>query len=50
MVTKFKILGCIMSLKVHFLDSHLDYFTESFGAASEEQDERFYQDINEMER
>ncbi|GBL92172.1 hypothetical protein AVEN_91514-1 [Araneus ventricosus] len=24
MMKKFKILGCIMSLKVHFLDSHMD--------------------------
>ncbi|GBO40503.1 hypothetical protein AVEN_112430-1 [Araneus ventricosus] len=45
-----KILGCSMSLKVHFLDSHLDYFPENLGAVSEEQGERFYQDIKEIER
>ncbi|GBM11290.1 hypothetical protein AVEN_13538-1 [Araneus ventricosus] len=39
-----------MSLKVHFLDLHLDYFPENLGAVSEEQGERFYQDIKEMER
>ncbi|GBM26481.1 hypothetical protein AVEN_206169-1 [Araneus ventricosus] len=39
-----------MSLKVHFLDSHLDYFSENLGAVSEEQGERFHQDIKEMER
>ncbi|GBO27529.1 hypothetical protein AVEN_198271-1, partial [Araneus ventricosus] len=39
-----------MSLKVHFLDSHLDYFPENLGEVSEEQDERFHQDIKEMER
>ncbi|GFV21849.1 uncharacterized protein TNCV_4525361 [Trichonephila clavipes] len=38
-----------MSVKVHFLYSHLDYFPENFGAVSEEQVERFYQDIKEME-
>ncbi|GBO02081.1 hypothetical protein AVEN_90883-1 [Araneus ventricosus] len=49
-IKNFKILGCSMSLKVHFLDSQLDYFPENLGAVSEEQGERFYQDIKEMER
>ena len=35
-------LGCNMSVKVHFLHSHLEYFPENLGALSEEQDERFY--------
>jgi hypothetical protein len=39
-----------MSLKVHFLDSHLDYFPANLGAISEELGERFHQDIKEMER
>ncbi|GFV91345.1 uncharacterized protein TNCV_898621 [Trichonephila clavipes] len=39
-----------MSVKVHFLHSHLDYFPENLGAVSEEQGERFHQDIKEMER
>ena len=39
-----------MSLKVHFLHSHLNYFPYNLGAVSEEQGERFPQDINEMER
>ncbi|GBN48322.1 hypothetical protein AVEN_225585-1 [Araneus ventricosus] len=39
-----------MSLNVHFLDSHLDYFPENLGAVSEEQGEIFHQDIKEMER
>ncbi|GBM79689.1 hypothetical protein AVEN_71215-1 [Araneus ventricosus] len=50
MIQNFKILGCSMSLKVHFLDSHLDYFPENVGAVSEEQGEIFHQDIKEMER
>ncbi|GBO18575.1 hypothetical protein AVEN_119415-1 [Araneus ventricosus] len=50
MIKNFKILGCIMSLKVHFLDSHLDYFPENLGAVCEEQGERFYRDVKEMER
>jgi hypothetical protein len=39
-----------MSLKVHFLASHPDYFAENLGAVSEEQGERFHQVIREMER
>ncbi|GBN50607.1 hypothetical protein AVEN_77669-1 [Araneus ventricosus] len=50
MIKNFKILGCRMSVKVHFLDSHLDYFPENLGAVSEEQGERFHQDMKEMER
>jgi hypothetical protein len=26
MLEKFKVLGCLMSLKIHFLNSHLDFF------------------------
>ena len=39
-----------MSLKVHFLDSNLDSFPENLGDYSEEQGERFHQDIAEMEK
>ncbi|GFT58353.1 putative DD41D transposase [Trichonephila clavipes] len=39
-----------MSVNVHFLHSHLDYFPENLGVVSEEQGERFHQDIKEMER
>jgi hypothetical protein len=38
-------LGCAMSINVHFLNAHLDYFPENLGAVSEEQGERFHQDI-----
>ncbi|GBM05121.1 hypothetical protein AVEN_197689-1 [Araneus ventricosus] len=50
MIKNFKILGCSMNLKVHFLDSHLDYFPENLCAVSEEQGEVFHQDIKEMKR
>ena len=43
-------LGCNMSVKVHFLRSHLEYFPENLGALSEEQGERFHQDIKIMEK
>jgi hypothetical protein len=44
------ILGCNMSLKVHFLFSHLNLFLKNLGAVSEEQGERFDQDIKQMKR
>jgi hypothetical protein len=44
MLEKFIALGCAMSLKVH-----RDYFPENLGAVSEEQGERFREDIKEME-
>jgi hypothetical protein len=49
MICRFRELGCRMSVKMHFLDSHLDYFPANLGAYSEEQGERFHQVISEME-
>ena len=39
-----------MNLKLHFLNFHLDYFPKNLGDCSEEQGERFYQDIKEIDR
>jgi hypothetical protein len=39
MPEKFKILGCLMSLKIHFLNLHLDFFPKNLGAVSKEQGE-----------
>jgi len=39
-----------MSLKIHFLRSHLDFFPESCGAVTDEHGERFHQDISSMEK
>jgi len=50
MLDKFKLLGCKKSLKLDFLASHLDYFSPNLGAVSEEQAERFYQDLKDVER
>jgi len=50
LLKNFQKLGCNMSLKVHFLHSHLDYFPRNLGEVSEEQGERFHQDIKEMEK
>ncbi|KAI6647174.1 hypothetical protein LOD99_8827 [Oopsacas minuta] len=49
LIDSYKNLGCNMSVKVHFLHSHIDYFLENLGAVSEEQGERFHQDIETME-
>ena len=45
MIQNFEKQDCLMSLKLHFLDSHLDYFPENLGDFSEGQGERFHQDI-----
>ena len=50
LVRKYHEMGCRMSLKVHILDAHLDKFKENMGAFSEEQGERFHQDILDFER
>jgi hypothetical protein len=39
-----------MSLKIHFLDSHLDFFPDDLGTVSEKHGERFHQDIFALER
>ena len=44
-----KDLGCNMTINFHYLHSHLDWFPENLGDVSEEQGERFYQDIKVME-
>ena len=35
----YKMLGCTMSLKIHFLHSHLDFFPFNCGAVSDEHGE-----------
>lgn len=45
MLSYFQQLGCNMSNKVHYLHSRLDRFPENLGDLSEEQGERFHQDI-----
>jgi hypothetical protein len=43
-------LGCNMSLKIHFIHSHLDFFPENCGAVSDEHGEHFHQDISSVEK
>ena len=42
-------LGCRISIKLHYLLSHLDKFPDNLGDVSEEQGDRFHQDIKVME-
>lgn len=39
-----------MSLKIHLLHSHLNFFPNNLGDESDEHGERFHQQIQEMER
>lgn len=41
---------CSMSVKIHFLHSHVDFFLENLGSVSEEQGERFHIYIKDIER
>ena len=38
-----------MSLKIHFLHSHVNFFPPNLGAVSDEHGERFHLDITKME-
>ena len=49
LLKNFHRLGCDMSIKMHFLYSHLDIFPENLGDVSDEQGERFLQDMKEIE-
>jgi hypothetical protein len=46
----YEAMGCNMSLKIHFLHSHLDFFPQCLGAVSDEHGERFHQDIAVIEK
>ena len=49
MLTAIRNLGCNMSVKLHNLFSHMDWFPENLGSMSDKQGERFHQDLKEME-
>ena len=51
LLQSYQILCCNMSLKIHFLHSHLDFFPENCGEVSDEHEERFHQvDISSLEK
>ena len=49
LLDNYRDIGAKMSIKVHFLDSHLDRFPENCGELSDEQGERFHHDIKSLE-
>jgi hypothetical protein len=49
LIENYRALGCNMSLKMHFLDSHLDFFPQNLGNVSDKHGECFHQDISTME-
>ena len=49
MLQNFQALDVRMSIKFHYLFSHLDHFPENLGNVNEEQGERLHQDIRTME-
>jgi hypothetical protein len=50
LLTSYKAMGCNMSLKIHFLELHMDFFPENLGEVSDEHGERFHQEIMHMEK
>lgn len=49
LLKSYKKMGCNMSLKIHFLHSHLDSFPKNLGEVSDEHGERFHQEIMAIE-
>jgi hypothetical protein len=50
LLKQYQRLGCRMSIKLHYLHSHLDFFRDNLGDVSDEHGERFHQDIRTMEQ
>lgn len=50
LIMSYRAFWCNMFLKIYMLDSHLDFFPTNLGAVSDEQGERFHQDISLMEK
>jgi len=48
-MVSFKDMGVNMSLKIHFLKCHLDFFPQDLGKISDEHGERFHQTIKTIE-
>lgn len=49
MLSAYNEMGVNMSLKLHFLHDHLDFFPPNLGDFSDEHGERFHQDISIMQ-
>ena len=49
LLKSYKDMGSRISLKIHFLHSHLNFFQPNLEAVSDEHGKRFHQDITKME-
>lgn len=49
-IAEFSNLGVKETVKIHFLSAHLDYFCDNNGKMSDEQGERFHQDLAKFEK
>jgi len=50
LLTSHKAMGCNVSLKIHFLESHLDFFLENLGEVIDEHGDRVHHDISAKEK
>ena len=50
LIKNYHAMGVNMSLKIHFMHSHLDFFPDNLGAVSDEHGERFHQEISVMKK
>lgn len=50
LVKNFELQGCLMSVKLHYIDKHVDDFPSDCGKLGEEKGERFHKDIESCER
>jgi hypothetical protein len=50
LLTSYKAMGCNMSLKIQFLESHFNFFPENLGEVSDKHGERFRQYIMAKEK
>lgn len=48
-LNNYEMLSCRMSLQIHILHSYLNFFPQNPGAITDEQDERFHQNIQSKE-
>jgi hypothetical protein len=49
-VIAYKFMGCKMSLKIHFMGSHLNIFPANVGVVSDKHGKHFHQYISMMEK
>ena len=50
LIRSYQAMGCRMSIKMHVFHSHLEVFKSNMGSYSEEQGERFHQDLQNFEK